>query len=88
MRIRWATKNDVPEMVRVIHDIWLKKEHYSCEDAEIVSHGFSYYYRNFDSYTDKRIVLAIENDRIIGSQGSFRSPCPTSLMWWGRCSIL
>lgn len=76
MKLRWATKNDVPEMIRVIHDIWLKKEHYSCEDAEIVSHGFSYYYRNFDSYTDKRIVLATEDDRIIGIAGILPFPMP------------
>lgn len=76
MKLRWATRNDVPEMVRVIHDIWLKKEHYNCEDAKIVSHGFSYYYRNFDSYTDKRIVLAIEEDRVIGIAGILPFPMP------------
>lgn len=77
MKLRWATKNDVSEMIRVIYDIWLKKEHYSCEDAVIVSHGFSYYYRNFDSYTDRRIVVATEDDRIIGIAGILPFPMPS-----------
>lgn len=76
MKLRWATKNDVPEMVSVIYDIWLKKEHYSCLEAEIVSQGFSYYYRNFDAYTDNRIVIAIEDNRIIGIAGILPFPMP------------
>ncbi|HSP47594.1 MAG TPA: GNAT family N-acetyltransferase [Clostridiaceae bacterium] len=76
MKLRWATKNDVPEMVSVIYDIWAKKEHYSCLEAEIVSQGFSYYYRNFDAYTDRRIVIAIEDNRIIGIAGILPFPMP------------
>lgn len=76
MILKWATKRDVPDIIKTIYDIWLNKEHGSHEDALEVSEGFSYYYRNFESYSEKKIVLAIEGNKIIGLAGILPFPMP------------
>ena len=59
---RFATEQDVENMIEAIYDIWLNQEGGSVEDAIEVSEGFAYYYRNFPDYTDHRVVLAIDTD--------------------------
>jgi hypothetical protein len=62
---RFATENDIENIINAIYDIWLNKDNGSISDAIKVSEGFAYYYRNFPEYIDKKIVLAIYNSMML-----------------------
>lgn len=73
---RFATENDIENIIKAIYDIWLHQDNSSISDAIEVSEGFAYYYRNFPDYTNNKIVLAIDTttEVIVGLAGYLDYP--------------
>lgn len=65
INIRLANREDFPQIINTIYEVWRNKENGSESDALEVCNGFGYYYNNFSEYTEQAVALAEDDGRII-----------------------
>jgi predicted acetyltransferase len=79
IKYRFAKTEDTENIIKTLYDIWLNKKEGSHKDALEVSEGFAYYYRNFPEYLDNRVVVAEDDNKIVGLAGVIEHPMPSLL---------